>query len=115
MTRPAHVIGGVDVPLLDDTIPGMFERVAAAYPDRDVLVAPFQDVRLTYRQLADEVDRVARGLLALGVRHGDRVGMWSPNNVEWVYIQFATASIGAILVNLNPAYRTDELRYAVAQ
>ncbi len=115
MTRTAHVIGGVDVPLLDDTIPGMFERVAAAYPDRDALVAPFQDARLSYRQLADEVDRVASGLLALGVRHGDRVGMWSPNNVEWVYIQFATASIGAILVNLNPAYRTDELVYAVAQ
>ena len=115
MTRTAHVTGGVDVPLLDDTIPEMFERVVAAYPDRDALVAPFQDARLSYRQLAAEVDRVARGLLALGVQHGDRVGMWSPNNVEWVYIQFATASIGAILVNLNPAYRTDELVYAVAQ
>ena len=115
MTRTAHVTGGVDVPLLDDTIPEMFERVVAAYPDRDALVAPFQDARLSYRQLAAEVDRVARGLLSLGVQHGDRVGMWSPNNVEWVYIQFATASIGAILVNLNPAYRTDELVYAVAQ
>ena len=115
MTHAAHVVGSVDVPLLDDTIPQMFERVAATYPDRDALVAPFQNARLSYRQLADEVDRVARGLLALGVRHGDRVGMWSPNNVEWVYIQFATASIGAILVNLNPAYRTDELVYAVAQ
>ena len=115
MTGPAHVLGPVDVPLLADTIPAMFDRVAAAHPDRDALIAPFQDVRLSYRQLAEQVDRVARGLLALGVQPGDRVGMWSPNNVEWVYLQFATASVGAILVNLNPAYRTDELVYAVAQ
>ena len=115
MTGPAHVVGPIDVPLLADTIPAMFDRVVAAHPDRDALIAPFQDVRLSYRELAEQVDRVARGLLALGVQPGDRVGMWSPNNVEWVYIQFATASVGAILVNLNPAYRTDELVYAVAQ
>ena len=115
MTGPAHVLGPIDVPLLADTIPAMFDRVVAAHPDRDALVAPFQDVRLSYRELAEQVDRVARGLLALGVQPGDRVGMWSPNNVEWVYVQFAAASVGAILVNLNPAYRTDELVYAVAQ
>ena len=115
MTGPAHVIGPIDVPLLADTIPAMFDRVVAAHPDRDALVAPFQHVRLSYRELAEQVDRVARGLLALGVQPGDRVGMWSPNNVEWVYVQFAAASVGAVLVNLNPAYRTDELVYAVTQ
>ena len=115
MTGPAHVLGPIDVPLLADTIPAMFDRVVAAHPDRDALVAPFQHVRLSYRELAEQVDRVARGLLALGVQPGDRVGMWSPNNVEWVYVQFAAASVGAVLVNLNPAYRTDELVYAVTQ
>jgi fatty-acyl-CoA synthase len=115
MSGTAHVIGPVDVPLLDETIPAMFDAVVAAHPDRDALVAPFQDVRLSYRQLAEQVDRVACGLLALGVDPGDRVGMWSPNNVQWVYLQFAAASVGAILVNLNPAYRTEELVYAVAQ
>jgi fatty-acyl-CoA synthase len=114
MTTDAHVAGPVAVPLVPDTIPAMFDRVVTIHGDRDALIAPFQDVRLSYRQLAEHVDRVARGLIALGVQPGDRVGMWSPNSVEWVYVQLATASIGAILVNLNPAYRTDELVYAVA-
>ena len=115
MTSTAHAIGATDTPLLDDTIGAAFDRTVAAHPDREALVVPFQDVRLTYRQLADRVDRLARGLMVLGLDKGDRLGMWSPNNAEWVYIQYAAAKAGAILVNINPAYQTEELRYALAQ
>src|SRR5207249_7654786 len=76
---------------------------------------PFQDIRLTYSHFADECRRVARGLVALGLEKGDRVGIWSPNNAEWVFVQFATAQVGVILVNLNPAYRTHEVSYALQQ
>ena len=83
-----------DTPLLEETIGSAFDRTVAAHRDREALVVPFQDVRLTYRQLAEQVDRLARGLLGLGLDKGDRVGMWSPNNAEWVYIQFAAAKVG---------------------
>ena len=83
--------------------------------DHDALVVPFQGVRLTYRAFDDEVDRVARGLLAGGLAKGERIGIWSPNNAEWVLVQYATAKIGAILVNINPAYRTHEVGYALQQ
>jgi len=115
MTNKAHAIGATDTPLLEETIGSAFDRIAAAFPDREALVVPFQDIRLTYRQLAERVDRLARGLMALGLDKGDRVGMWSPNNAEWVYIQFAAAKAGVVLVNINPAYQTEELRYALAQ
>ena len=115
MTNKAHAIGAVDVPLLEETIGAAFDRTVAAFPDREALVVPFQDVRLTYRQLAERVDQLARGLIALGLVKGDRVGMWSPNNAEWVYIQFAAAKAGVVLVNINPAYQTEELRYALTQ
>ena len=115
MTSTAHAIGATDTLLLEETIGSAFDRIAAAFPDREALVVPFQDVRLTYRQLAERVDRLARGLIALGLDKGDRVGMWSPNNAEWVYIQFAAAKVGVVLVNINPAYQTEELRYALAQ
>ena len=115
MTSTAHAIGATDSPLLEETIGSAFDRTVAAHPDREALVVPFQGVRLTYRQLAEHVDRLARGLLALGLEAGDRVGMWSPNNAEWVYMQFAAAKVGVILVNINPAYQTEELRFALAQ
>ena len=115
MTSTAHAIGATDTLLLEETIGSAFDRIAAAFPHREALVVPFQDVRLTYRQLAERVDRLARGLIALGLDKGDRVGMWSPNNAEWVYIQFAAAKVGVVLVNINPAYQTEELRYALAQ
>jgi fatty-acyl-CoA synthase len=115
MTSSAHSIGATDTPLLEETIGSAFDRTVAAHPDREALVVPFQDIRLTYRELAERVDRLARGLIALGLDRGDRVGMWSPNNAEWVYIQFAAAKVGAVLVNINPAYQTEELRYALAQ
>ena len=115
MNGTAHAIGDTTTALLEDTIGSAFDRTVAAHPDREALVAPFQGIRLTYRQLADRVDQVARGLMSLGLRTGDRVGMWSPNNVEWVYIQFAAAKAGLVLVNINPAYQTEELRYALEQ
>ncbi|MEP7202395.1 MAG: AMP-binding protein [Ilumatobacteraceae bacterium] len=115
MTGMAHAIGATDTPLLEETIGSAFDRTVAAYPDHEALVVPFQNVRLTYRQLAEEVDRLARGLLSLGLDRGDRVAMWSANNAEWVFIQFAAAKVGAILVNINPAYQTEEVRFALSQ
>ena len=115
MTGTAHAIGRTDLALLEETIGSAFDRTVAAHPDHEALVVPFQEVRLTYRQLAERVDRLARGLMAMGLQVGDRLGMWSPNNAEWVYVQFAAAKAGVVLVNINPAYQTEELRYALAQ
>jgi len=115
MTGSAYAIGGTAPPLLEDTIGVAFDRTVTAFGDREALVVPFQGVRLTYRQLADQVDRLARGLIGLGIAKGDRVGMWSPNYAEWIYLQFAAAKVGAILVNVNPAYQSEELRFALAQ
>ena len=115
MTSPAYAVGATDQPLLEDTIGVVFDRTVAAHPDHEALVVPFQGVRVTYQQLADRVDRLARGLLGLGLAKGDRLGMWSPNNAEWVYLQFAAAKAGVILVNINPAYQTEELRFALSQ
>ena len=111
----AHDFGPTDVPLIHETIGDNLAATVARYPDNEALVVPYQDVRLTYAEFAAEVDRVARGLLAFGLEKGDRVGIWSPNNAEWVLVQYATARIGAILVNINPAYRTSELEYALNQ
>ena len=107
--------GPTDVPLLRQTIGANLEATAARHPDRDALVVVHQGIRQTYRELDATVDRLARGLLAMGIERGDRVGMWSPNYAEWVHIQYATAKIGAIQVNVNPAYRTSELQYALEQ
>ncbi|MFN8925230.1 MAG: AMP-binding protein [Rhodospirillales bacterium] len=109
----SYVHGASDVPLLGETVGALLERIAAAHGDRLALVVRQQGVRWTYRELLGEADRFAAGRLALGVRRGDRVGIWSPNNAEWVVTQFATARIGAILVNINPAYRTSELEYCL--
>ena len=112
---PSHATGPTDPPLLEETIGAVLRRVAAAQGDREALVARHQGVRLSYAELDAESDRLARALLALGVEQGDRIGIWAPNCAEWVLTQFATARIGAVLVNVNPAYRTTELRYALAQ
>jgi fatty-acyl-CoA synthase len=101
--------------LLGETIGGNLERTAARVPDADALVSRHQGLRYTYGQLNEAVDLVARGLLDAGLAPGDRVGMWSPNNAEWVLVQYATAKLGVILVNINPAYRTSELEYALRQ
>ncbi len=102
-------------PLLGETIGANFDRAVAAFPDRDALISRHQGVRLTYGELAEAVDGTARGIAGLGLGKGDRLGIWSPNCAEWVVAQFATAKLGVILVNINPAYRTTELAYALRQ
>jgi fatty-acyl-CoA synthase len=111
----AYAHGVSDTPLLGRTIGDDLERTVARFGDRDALVSRHQGIRLTYAELDEAVDRVARGLLAGGIEHGDRVGIWAPNCAEWVLVQYATAKVGAILVNINPAYRTHELAFVLRQ
>jgi fatty-acyl-CoA synthase len=103
------------VPLIGDTIGDNFDRTALAFPDRDALVDRAANKRWTYRELAEQVNALALGLLDLGITKGDRVGIWAPNCAEWTFTQYATAKIGAILVNINPAYRLHELEYVLNQ
>jgi fatty-acyl-CoA synthase len=112
---PSYAHGVSSVPLLGETIGENLRQTVEKFGDREALVVRHQGYRATYRELWEAVGLAARGLLARGVRKGDRVGIWSPNRFEWVVIQYATARIGAILVNVNPAYRTDELEYALTQ
>ena len=112
---PSYAHGAASVPLIGATLGAFFDAVAARYPANDCVVSVFQNVRLTYAAMRSETDRLARGLVALGVDHGDRVGIWSPNSIEWVIAQLATPKIGAILVNVNPAYRSNEVEYALRQ
>ena len=111
----SYASGPSSLPLLGETIGENLRRTVARHGDAEALVVPHQEYRATYRQLWDEVSLVARGLISRGVGRGDRVGIWSPNRYEWVITQYATARVGAILVNINPAYRTTELAYALAQ
>jgi fatty-acyl-CoA synthase len=115
MSAPSYSHGTFDIPLLGDTIGGHFERTAARFADRPALVSRQQDVRLTYAELDAGVDAVASGLLRAGIAAGDRVGIWAPNCAEWLLVQYATAKVGAILVNVNPAYRSHELEYVLRQ
>ena len=112
---PSYASGVSDVPLLGDTIGGDFDRTVARHGDREALVDCPSGRRWTYRELRVEVDAVAHGLLAAGIGKGDRVGIWAPNCPEWLLVQYAAAKIGAILVNVNPAYRTRELEYVLNQ
>ena len=112
---PSHAAGPTDSPLLDETIGAALDRAVAAHGEREALVDVASGRRWTYRQLADEVDTVALGLLALGVERGERVGIWSPNCPEWFFLQFATARIGALLVTVNPGYRAHELEFVLKQ
>ncbi|KWS02142.1 Acetoacetyl-CoA synthetase [Lysobacter capsici AZ78] len=109
----SHVVGAATPPLLDETIGAMLSRIAAIWPERDALVVPPQGVRMNWREFDAAVDRLAAGLLKLGLAPGDRIGVWSLNRAEWVLLQFASARVGLILVNINPAYRTHELEYAL--
>ncbi len=111
----SYASGPSSLPLLGETIGENLRRTVLHHGDSEALVVPHQDYRATYRQLWEQVSLAARGLIARGVGRGHRVGIWSPNRFEWVVIQYATASIGAILVNINPAYRTSELEYALRQ
>src|SRR5215203_2340053 len=107
--------GPTDIPILEETIGENFERTVAAHPDAEALVDVAGKRRWSYRELNDEIDVLARGLMALGIEPGERVGIWAPNCPEWTIVQYATAKIGAILVNINPAYRTHELAYVLKQ
>src|SRR5262252_4798760 len=109
----SYVHGASETPFIGDTIGVYFDRVAERFADRDALIVRHQQIRWTYGELKERVDAFAAGLLALGLRRGDRIGVWSPNNAEWVITQFATAKVGLILVNINPAYRVTELEYAL--
>jgi len=111
----SYASGTSDRPLLGETIGENLRRTVERVPDHDALVVRSQGYRATYRQLWDAVERAARGLLAHGIKAGDRVGIWSVNRYEWVVVQYATARVGAILVNINPAYLAGELQYALNQ
>jgi fatty-acyl-CoA synthase len=115
MPAPSYVHGASPVPLLGETIGENLRRTVERVPDAEALVVRHQSYRASYADLWDQTTRAARGLLARGVKKGDRVGIWSPNRAEWVITQYATARIGAILVNINPAYKTAELSYALKQ
>src|SRR6266567_4228999 len=115
MPELSYVHGAGEVPLIGEPIFQNLRRTAARFGDREALVAPHQGYRATYRELVTQCEEIARGLMARGVKRGDRVGIWSPNRYEWVVVQYATAAMGAILVNINPAYRTSELEYALNQ
>jgi len=104
--------GGLE-PLLGVTIPEHFAGVAARFPNHEAVVSLHQNRRLTYGQLAQAIDRLARGLAGIGFQKGDRIAIWSTDNIEWLLVQLATARLGAVLVNINPAYRARELAYAL--
>lgn len=114
-TAPSYASGTSDVALLGETIGANLDRTAARFGERTALVEFSTGHRWTYRELVDEVDALARGLLGAGIRRGDRVGIWAPNRAEWTLVQYATAKVGAILVNINPSYRTSELEYVLNQ
>jgi fatty-acyl-CoA synthase len=109
----SYVHGASDRSLIGQTIGQFFDDACRRWASRPALVVRHQNVRLSYGELHDAVDKLATGLLTLGLEPGDRIGIWSPNNSEWVLTQFATAKAGLILVNINPAYRTAELEYAL--
>jgi fatty-acyl-CoA synthase len=119
MPAPENEVGplsytrGADAPLLEMTLSEALRRTAAKFPDRDALIVCHQNIRLTWSGLDREVTRVARGLAGLGLRPGDRVGIWASNCVEWVLMQYASGRAGIVLVNVNPANRAHELRYVL--
>jgi len=109
----SYVHGASGVPLIGDTIGRHFDAICARHGDREAVIDLGQQRRLRYADLREQVDRLACGLLRLGLVNGDRVGIWSPNRIEWTLLQFATAKAGLVLVNINPAYRLSELEYAL--
>src|SRR5271165_2285522 len=111
----SYSCGAAPVPLLGKCIGEVLDDTAAAYPSNDALVVRHQQKRYSYAELRDEVERAARGFLSLGIKKGDRIGIWATNCAQWVVTQFATAKIGAVLVNINPANRSVELEYALRQ
>ncbi len=115
MIEGSYTCGTSAVPLLGMTIGEMVDSIATKYPDNEALVSVHDNVRWTYREFRERVNQVARGLMGLGVEKGDRVAIWAMNHADWIVVQFATAKVGAIMVNINPAYRTYELEYVLKQ
>ena len=113
MQQPSYVHGAHEVPLIGKTIGAYLDDIAVRHADREALVVAHQDVRWTYRQFHEKVNRLAAGLLKLGLVPGDRIGIWAQNCSEWVLTQFATAKAGLVMVNINPAYRRAELEYVL--
>ncbi len=109
----SHARGSTTSPLIEQTLGAFFDAMADRVPDREALVVAHQKLRFTYRQLQTEANRLASALLGLGLKPGERIGIWSHNNAEWVLMQIATAKVGLVLVNINPAYRTAEVEYAL--
>ena len=115
MSADSYTAGATDAPLIEDTIDANFRATVSAHGDREALVVRHQGIRWSYNELDAHVDHLARALFATGLNVGDRVALWSPNRYEWVLAQYATARIGAIMVCINPAYRTNELEFALNQ
>lgn len=115
MKKLSYTNGASNIPLLGETIDENLRKTVAKFPNNDALISAHQHYRATYTEFYEQVTAVAKGLIALGVKTGDRVGIWSPNCYEWTLLQYATAKIGAIMVNINPAYRTSELIYVINQ
>jgi fatty-acyl-CoA synthase len=113
--KASYAHGVSTVPVIGRTIGDYLEQVAAEFPSNEALVSTFENRRFNYAQFLGEVNRLARALMGLGVQKGERVGIWSANSVAWVLAQFATAKVGAILVNINPAYGLHELQFALKQ
>lgn len=114
-TAYAYTHGASAIPLLGETIDENLRKTVEKYPTQEALICAHQNYRATYEEFYEQVSQVAKGLIALGVKRGDRVGVWSPNCYQWTLLQYATAKIGVILVNINPAYRTSELIYVINQ
>jgi fatty-acyl-CoA synthase len=115
MGEPAIEHGPVDVDLIDETIPTNLIHTIEEHPEREAIVSLHQGIRWTYREFGDRVRDLAKSMMHAGLEQGDRLGLWAPNYAEWTLVQYATAEIGVILVNINPAYRTHELAYALNQ
>src|SRR5687768_15958241 len=110
---PSYAHGAGATPLLGETIGENLDRTIARFADREALVSVHQDIRLTYDEFGDAVDRLDRALLTSGISRGCRLAIWSPNCAEWVLVQYATLRGGIVLVNINPAYRTSTLAYVL--
>lgn len=115
MKKLSYTSGTSTLPLLGITIGDKFDETVKKFPHREALVVHHQNVRWTYEDLKVKVDTCAKALIVCGLKKGDRVGIWSPNRSEWTVLQFATAKVGIILVNINPSYRLHELKYALNQ
>nr|WP_306450390.1 AMP-binding protein [Odoribacter splanchnicus] len=111
----SYACGISDIPLKGETIGQNLRQIAAKFPERTALISEYQQYRANYSEFLEQVEQVAKALMAHGIRRGDRVGIWSPNRYEWVLVQYATALMGAIMVNINPGYKFSGLRYALEQ